>query len=94
MPRMGGVGWVTLTYGFREEQCSHIWGGCGLPKPTGNIFESGLRDIGDDRTDDKEDGNRKDNANEYYDRDYARMSARIASTRSNTNRCQINLALE
>ena len=51
-----------------------------------HIFECGLRDIGDNKTDDKDDENLNDNEDEYYDRNFARMSARIASTRSNTQR--------
>ena len=51
-----------------------------------HIFECGLRDIGDNKTDDNNVENCKQQDDEYYDPDFSRMSARIASTRNNTKR--------
>ena len=49
-----------------------------------HIFECGLRDIGDNRPNDDSDVEKE--KNEYYDKEFARMSARISSTRNNTQR--------
>ena len=52
-----------------------------------HIVECGLRDICDNKSDDNDDDrNRNGQEDEYYDHDFARMSARIASTRNKTHR--------
>ena len=65
-----------------------------------HIFECGLRDIGDNNAGDHNDENNNEN-DEFYDAEFSRMSARIQSTTTNTqrfdrmndsNKFEINLA--
>ena len=51
-----------------------------------HVFQCGLRDIGDTKSDQDSDKHYKGKGDEYYDETFAKMSARIRAKRTNTQR--------